>query len=263
MTQYFILLLTLLSTLSACGQSSIQKGQTAATAAQSTANAETITYRQHNFDLYKVDISKQQVELFLENEEGEKFRSIGKLKQWLEAQDKTMIFATNAGMYLPHKNNEPQGLYISEGIERNPLNLKDTTRILNFYMKPNGVFVLTPTEAKVVESTAYPILTDSIVLATQSGPMLVIDGALHHKFREQSTNTYIRSGVGIIDDTHIVFAISQEPVNFWTFGMLFKEYLGCDNALYLDGAISKMYAPELGRHDLDGNFGGIFVIGED
>jgi uncharacterized protein YigE (DUF2233 family) len=38
-----------------------------------------------------------------------------------------------------------------------------------------------------------------------------------------------------------VFAVSEAPVNFHTFARLFKEELGCRNALYLDGTISQFY----------------------
>jgi uncharacterized protein YigE (DUF2233 family) len=34
----------------------------------------------------------------------------------------------------------------------------------------------------------------------------------------------------------------------------------CDNALFLYGAISRMYLPEIGRNDLDGNFGAMIGI---
>ncbi len=200
--------------------------------------------------------------MYLADEKGEKFHSLGNLKQHLAHKDEELIFATNGGMYLPPYDSEPQGLYVENTWKRNPLNLRGSEKLLNFYMKPNGVFLLSDKGAKVIESSQYPTLEEKEIVqyATQSGPMLVIGGQLHPKFNEDSSSTYIRSGVGMINDTHLVFAISNERVNFWTFAMLFKEKLACANALYLDGAISQMYLPELNRQELGGDFGVIIGV---
>jgi uncharacterized protein YigE (DUF2233 family) len=85
--------------------------------------------------------------------------------------------------------------------------------------------------------------------------MMVINGVINDKFVNGSKNLNIRSGVGISNDGNVVFAISNEEVNFYDFAAFFKDKLGCDNVLYLDGAISKMYLPEIGRDELGGSFG--------
>ena len=46
-----------------------------------------------------------------------------------------------------------------------------------------------------------------------------------------------------------VFAISNQPVTFYRFASLFRDALHCDNALFLDGSVSALYAPNLGRND--------------
>ena len=51
------------------------------------------------------------------------------------------------------------------------------------------------------------------------------------------------------DGTTAIFAISDEPVTFYAFARLFRDGLGCANALFLDGSVSSLYAPELGRDD--------------
>ncbi|MGB0838934.1 MAG: phosphodiester glycosidase family protein [Chitinophagales bacterium] len=223
---------------------------------------QTITYAQHTFDVCVVDLNQHQIDLHLEKKDGRKYRSISKLLQNLHDQDNKPLMITNAGMYLPHKDNEPQGLYVSNGIERDPLNLRDTTVFLNFYLKPNGVFLLTDDGGMVVESEKYPAVAaqKKVRLATQSGPMLVIDGQLHPKFNADSKSTYIRSGVGVLPNGQLAFVISNERVNFYTFAKVFQEILACKNALYLDGAISKMYLPQLKRFDLGGNFGGMLSV---
>lgn len=223
-------------------------------------SAKTLTFRQQSFDTYIVDLTKQDLRFFLTDEAGEKLKSLRNLKEYVARQGKTLVFGTNAGMYLENRN--PQGLYIEEGKEIRPLNLKSTTKLSNFYMKPNGIFLLTDKAAKVIESSSYPDIQDSVVFATQSGPMLLIDGKIHPKFREGSHNVHIRSGVGIISPTKVVFAISNELVNFYDFASLFKEEFGCENALYLDGAISQMYLPALDRLQQGGRFGAMIGVVE-
>lgn len=59
----------------------------------------------------------------------------------------------------------------------------------------------------------------------------------------------MRNGVGVGADGTLFFAISDAPVNFHTFGRLFRDALGTPNALYLDGSISRLYDADGGRHD--------------
>jgi prepilin-type processing-associated H-X9-DG protein len=79
--------------------------------------------------------------------------------------------------------------------------------------------------------------------------MLVINGRIHPKFSEQSTSLKIRNGIGVKDQHTVVFAISDDPVTFSAFARLFRDHLGCANALFLDGSVSSLYAPGLERMD--------------
>lgn len=220
--------------------------------------AETIQYREKTFDTYTIDVKEQELSLFLSDSSGNKYRSLTELKNTVENGEEWLVFATNAGMYTPQ--NTPVGLYIEDGKELFPLDTKEGEG--NFYMKPNGVFLLGAKGAAIVESSQFQDINDSIVLATQSGPLLVVQDSIHPVFNEGSKNLNIRSGVGILSPEKIVFAISNEPTNFYDFAMLFKEYFGCSDALYLDGAISKMYLPALNRFELGGNFGPILGIAQ-
>jgi uncharacterized protein YigE (DUF2233 family) len=65
----------------------------------------------------------------------------------------------------------------------------------------------------------------------------------------------IRSGVGQISPTKIVFAISENPVIFLELADLFRVDYGCQEELYLDGAISRAWIPSLDHRDLGGDFG--------
>ena len=112
-----------------------------------------------------------------------------------------------------------------------------------------------PTICKTIDFKPH----DNIKSATQSGPMLVIDGKLHSKFNKKSTSTHYRNGVGILPNGNLIFVMSKEKVNFYAFANYFKEK-GCQNALYLDGFVSKTYLPAKGSEDLGGNFG--VIMGE-
>src|SRR5262245_11685721 len=86
-------------------------------------------------------------------------------------------------------------------------------------------------------------------LATQSGPMLVINGRLHPRFDRASTSLKARTGVGVRADGKVIFAISQEEVSFDALARLFRDGLTCPNALFLDGgSASSFYAPSLTSH---------------
>ena len=87
------------------------------------------------------------------------------------------------------------------------------------------------------------------MLATQSGPLLVQDGKINAALNPQGTSRLIRNGVGIVSSTRVVFAISEDPITFYEFALLFRDGLKCADALYLDGNVSSLYVKSLGRDD--------------
>ena len=111
-------------------------------------------------------------------------------------------------------------------------------------------------EAHVTSSDGFT--NENVKYATQSGPMLVINGTMHHRFIKGSENLNIRNGVGILPNGDVLFAISKDKINFYDFATFFMEK-GCENALYLDGFVSKVYSPENQREDIGGTFGVIIA----
>ena len=102
--------------------------------------------------------------------------------------------------------------------------------------------------ATVAETRAFLKQRPHADLATQSGPMLVINGRLHPRFDPHSTSLKTRNGVGVRADGKVIFAISQGEVSFDAFARLFRDGLNCPNALFLDGgSASSLYAPSLNR----------------
>jgi len=189
----------------------------------------------------------QDLRLFLNGPDGAVLGSFQRIDSMLAAEGRRLAFAMNAGMY--HADRRPVGLYIENGAEAAPL--VTAAGPGNFGLRPNGVFCIRPDgRFAVIESRAFASTPPACRHATQSGPMLVIDGALHPRFLPASESRYVRNGVGVsADGTRAVFAISRGRVNFHEFARLFRDALGLSQALYFDGNISRLYAPELGRND--------------
>ena len=171
------------------------------------------------------------------------------------AEGEVLGFAMNAGMY--HPDFTPVGLYVSDGVSQHDLVTAGGGG--NFGMLPNGVFCTGGARPyQVIESRAFARAAPECRIATQSGPMLVIDGALHPRFLVDSDSRYIRNGVGVSPDGQTAwFAISDRAVTFHQFGRLFRDGLGARDALYFDGSISRLYAPSLGRADFGRRLGPI------
>jgi uncharacterized protein YigE (DUF2233 family) len=181
--------------------------------------------------------------LFLNGPDGN-LGSFAAVNAQLAPQGEALTFAMNAGMY--HADRAPVGLFIEDGRQVTPIITSDGPG--NFGLLPNGVFCIGDTFA-VIEARAFAASPPACRYATQSGPMLVIDGALHPRFLPGSDSYNIRNGVGVRADGTAVFAISGSRVNFHSFGRLFRDVLGTPNALFLDGSISRLYAPALDRDD--------------
>jgi uncharacterized protein YigE (DUF2233 family) len=210
------------------------------------------------YDVRVVDVARSELRFYWRDERGRPFGSIGALRAHLERKGRTLLFATNAGMYRPDQT--PVGLYVEDGRRLVPL---DPRRGLpgNFYLPDNGVFFVADGRAGIVESSAYPPLgAGAVRYATQSGPLLVRGGRINPLFEPGSRNLRIRSGVGIVSPDSVVFAISEAPVSFHAFATLFRDALGCRDALFLDGEISLMYVPELSRRDTGGTFGAMVAL---
>ena len=202
---------------------------------------------------YKTQASK--ISFHLKDDKGEYFNNHGNLKKYIERKGKTLKFAMNGGMYL--EDASPQGLYIENGKAIKKLNTKKST-YGNFYMEPNGVFYISKDNVPSIVTTPKYANKDNIKYATQSGPMLIINGKIHPKFTKGSKHLHIRNGVGILPNGDLLFAMSKASINFYDFASYFAKQ-GCKNALYLDGAISKTYLPEKGVEQTTGRFGVIIA----
>ncbi|WP_461470167.1 phosphodiester glycosidase family protein [Pararhodobacter sp.] len=188
----------------------------------------------------------EDLRLFLNDAEGQVFGSFARIDAALAAEGAQLAFAMNAGMF--HPDRRPVGLYVEEGEQIARIVLREGPG--NFGMLPNGVFCIAEDRFAIYESHVYDETGPACRFATQSGPLLVIDGALHPRFLPESTSEHVRNGVGVSDDgLRAVFVISDQPVTFHRFARVFRDALGLNQALYFDGSVSRLHAPELRRSD--------------
>jgi uncharacterized protein YigE (DUF2233 family) len=192
-----------------------------------------VAFEAVNYIVCEIDLADYEVALRLSDPSGKPYGRVSAL-----AKHEQFMFAMNAGMY--HEDLSPVGLHVEDGREMSPLNLDEAPG--NFFMKPNGVFYVDGEgNGAVMESAAFAASGITPVLATQSGPMLLIDGELHPRFEENGASRHIRNGVGADGGKRVVFAISRQPVSLGSFARLFRDELGVENALFFDGAISSLH----------------------
>lgn len=205
---------------------------------------------------FQVNPKSENIKFYWKNDHGEVIGSIRNLKRGVEQKGKKLIFAMNGGMY--DKSQRPQGLYVENGIVKGEIN-RDTAGYGNFFLMPNGVFIIHKDNSASILKSSELDTTEGIQFATQSGPMLIHDGHIHSQLNKGSKNLHIRNGVGVLPNGNLLFAISKEEINFYDFASHFKNN-GCQDALYLDGFVSRAYLPEKDWIQEDGNFGVIIGV---
>jgi uncharacterized protein YigE (DUF2233 family) len=204
-----------------------------------------------------VDPGKSKIELYWKDDKNEIIRNFQNLKSYVEKKGKRLTFAMNGGMFM--EDYAPLGLFVQK--QKTIKKLNTASGSTNFYMKPNGVFYITLDHKAHICTTPAYVNDGRVNFATQSGPMLLIDGKINTEFTKGSKNINIRNGVGILPNNKVIFAISTDFVNFYDFAEYFKN-MGCTNALYLDGAVSQMYLPEKNWEQMTGDFGVMIGITE-
>lgn len=216
----------------------------AATAAEAPA-CRPLEWEGHTYTVCGVDPAQSQMRIYHADPIGRVFGSFDALIRQIWQERHFLVLAMNGGMY--HDDRSPVGLFVEYGLVRREISTRGGWG--NFHLLPNGVFWLKGARAGVTETQAY--LTEGMApdYATQSGPMLVIDGQIHPRFLPDSDSLKIRNGIGVDAAGQVQMVISEEPVRFFDFAVLFRDRLGCRNALYLDGTISSLYDAGSGRRD--------------
>ncbi len=187
------------------------------------------------FRVFEVDTRTDTLRLSWKNATGESLGSFARWNQDLAATGGQLLFAMNAGMFQSGPAHTPMGLLVIDGKQVHPINRRVGPKS-NFYLQPNGLFLLGESGARIVRTEDY-LSADMkwVKQATQSGPLLVIDG----KRNEQLPigMSLVRNGVGVRGSA-VFFVITNSGVTFHEFADFFVRVLHCTDALYLDGNIS-------------------------
>jgi uncharacterized protein YigE (DUF2233 family) len=163
-------------------------------------------------------------------------------------------FAMNACLFEPNGKNT--GYFRFYNKEITPLNNMTDG---NFGMhldknsgERNGVFYGSGSKWNIVGTSKFNN-TDA-PFAIQNGPILVLDGKINSVFNQGSPNKDYRGGIGVDKDGHPCFVISkQADCNFYELADYFLKTMGCDNAIYTDGAVVQTYSREGGKDTYMGN----------
>lgn len=214
------------------------------------ATCRDVVYKKTPYTICQAQRGQDDLRLFYQNAQGQPYGNFLNLLRDLELNDQTLVFGMNAGMY--HPDLSPVGYYREIG--KTYQSVVTSAGPGNFGMLPNGVFCIRPDAWEIIETLRFKSMSPDCSFATQSGPMLVIDGEFHPRLIPNSTSRYIRNGVGVSGD-HAYFVISNKPVNFYDFASLFRDYLDTNMALYFDGNISRLYVLDPFRHDFGRPFG--------
>jgi uncharacterized protein YigE (DUF2233 family) len=198
------------------------------------------------FRVVDIDLATDRLELHWKGDGGQALASIDGLRLWGDGHGRSLLFAANAGIY--DRLQRPLGLHVEEGRTLRELNTTQASgRSGNFAMQPNGVFYVDRDgHAEVVTTQRWRERKPNARIATQSGPMLLVDGEINPNFDDHSDSRKWRSGVCASKPGLVEFAISEVPVTFHAFARLFRDELGCRDALYLDGTLSRIYTQDAG-----------------
>jgi uncharacterized protein YigE (DUF2233 family) len=183
-------------------------------------------------------------------------RSFASLQAALGGRASGVAFAMNAGMF--DDAGRPIGLMVEDGKQVRAIN-KRTRGFGNFHLMPNGVFLVRKDgRAEVMTSDRYEP-SPTVAFATQSGPMLLIDGKVHPSFDHDGQSRYVRNGVGIGRDGRALFVISEGAVSFGKLARFLRDRHQVRDALFFDGAVSSLWDPANNRMDAFTDLGPIVV----
>lgn len=249
--------LVLIGLLCAC-DAAIKSDNSVNTSVTVTSSAcRSIIFENSEFTDCVAEPQNHEIRLYLNGKNGLPYRSLNALKSALGNKSADVIFAMNAGMY--DDAGKPIGYYVENKERIKTLNRKKGGG--NFHLLPNGIFSVETDGWHIRTSDDFAEnVTARPQYATQSGPMLLIDGKLHPGVSENGVSANIRNAVCINKQGRAHFVISQAAVSFGRLARMMRDTLKCMNALYLDGSVSALWYPAGGRIDDRAQLGPLIAV---
>jgi uncharacterized protein YigE (DUF2233 family) len=224
-------------------------------AAVADSVCETVEFEQHRFTHCVADPASHTITTALAPEGRAPYRSFASYQAENGADG--IAFAMNGGMF--GDDGRPVGYYVEDGERLKELNRADGPG--NFHLKPNGVFFGTGSRWQVLSADRfYSEVSDRPAFGTQSGPMLVVDGAIHPEITDNGPSRLTRNAVGVDGDGRAHFVITEDAVSFGVLARYFLDELQTPNALFLDGSVSSLWDPAEGRMDGVAPLGPLIVV---
>lgn len=228
-------------------------------AAAAIAVPETVTRDGVRYFVWKA--KAENVRVVWKDDAGKQLPNLPAARAYVDGKGGKTLMLMNGGIFEP--GGIPSGLLVQYGKELRPVNRRDGEG--NFFLKPNGIFLISDKGARVIETGKWPPGEGKISYAVQSGPLLLENGKIHPAFNKGSESRLLRNGVGVAGDGTVIFAISdykgERDPNLYGFADLFLS-LGCKDALFLDGNISRMiYGDDLKKPT--SGFGSVIAVVED
>lgn len=251
------LMLVLVCTLAACGSAGEAETPEAQASAKPPSACNEVVFEDIRLTHCIADPDRHAISMALGGDRRQPYRGFVDYALDRPAGSSPVTFAMNAGMF--DSQGKPIGYYVENGRRLQELNR--AKGLGNFHLLPNGVFYGAEGKWKIrTANDFYESVSERPDFGTQSGPMLVIDGALHPQIDDDGPSRYVRNGVGVDDNGRAHFVISEQPISFGLLARYYRDELNTPNALYLDGSISALWDPARERMDSGAPLGPLVIV---
>jgi uncharacterized protein YigE (DUF2233 family) len=222
-----------------------------------SGDVQEMAFRGARYYVVPVDLDRARIQMHWKASSGRPYRRASLLADSLSAAGERVIAVVNSGIYTPQ--DAPKGLHVERGRAIVPLNTTDSTSGNFFRPRPNGVFaVMNDGTARIVRRGAVAALLPRMREATQSGPRLLENGQPVARFADTPLR---RTAICVAAPRRVFIAVSRDPVSLNDLAALFRDRLGCTDALFLDGgAVQALVAPADGIAMETGRFVGFIAI---